>query len=197
MLFAGCGQTNASGDTGVEGTEITEDVAQEEIPSGNVSLRVWGDGEDAELLAQMVESFQAEYAGQATFDITIEAQTESECKNVILGDIENAADVFFDRFDMFAIGFDQGCRRRSARESLYAYRARAGEKVEKPLISEIKANHVEKRLAHTVLSRSNRVRFRHFDCSAAMFSAGYAHNHISETSTGEPGGISISISARS
>ena len=35
-----------------------EDVAQEEIPSGNVSLRVWGDGEDAELLAQMVESFQ-------------------------------------------------------------------------------------------------------------------------------------------
>lgn len=94
MLFAGCGQANASGDTGVEGTEITEDVAQEEIPSGNVSLRVWGDGEDAELLAQMVESFQAEYAGQATFDITIEAQTESECKNVILGDIENAADVF-------------------------------------------------------------------------------------------------------
>lgn len=91
MMFSGCGQADAGS---TSETEANEGVVQEEIPSGNVSLRVWGDGEDAELLAQMVESFQAEYAGQATFDITIEAQTESECKNVILGDIENAADVF-------------------------------------------------------------------------------------------------------
>ena len=42
----------------------------------------------------MIESFKQEYAGQAQFDITLEANADSEAKNNALGDILNSADVY-------------------------------------------------------------------------------------------------------
>ena len=42
----------------------------------------------------MIESFKQEYAGQADFDITLEASADSEAKNNVLSDIHNAADVY-------------------------------------------------------------------------------------------------------
>ena len=46
------------------------------------------------LLNQIFESFQEEYKGQANFHITFAAQSESNCKDVLMGDLEAGADVF-------------------------------------------------------------------------------------------------------
>ena len=60
----------------------------------NVSLTVWGDKEDNELLSEIIEGFKKEYANEADFDIKIGAVGEAECKDKILSDIHKAADVF-------------------------------------------------------------------------------------------------------
>ena len=59
-----------------------------------VQLTVWGAEEDEALLQQIFDSFQRHYAGQAEFRITYQAQSESNCKDILLGDLENGADVF-------------------------------------------------------------------------------------------------------
>ena len=59
-----------------------------------VELTVWGAEEDQALLEQIFASFQAHYAGQADFRITYQPQSESNCKDVLLGDLEGGADVF-------------------------------------------------------------------------------------------------------
>lgn len=96
---SGCGK-NASTQTNgavaeAEGTETAGEAdGQTEIPSGKVSLTVWGAEEDTELLNKIVEGFKAEYAGKADFDITIVAESEASCKDALLSDVENGADVF-------------------------------------------------------------------------------------------------------
>lgn len=45
-------------------------------------------------LNQIIQSFQAYYQGQADFEITFEPQGESQCKDVLLGGLEDGADVF-------------------------------------------------------------------------------------------------------
>ena len=64
--------------------------------SGNqkVELVVWGAEEDKELMTQIIQSFQANYQGQADFQISFEVQGESQCKDVLLGGLEEGADVF-------------------------------------------------------------------------------------------------------
>ncbi len=95
-MSTGCGQGTASqtenGTETVDGADAA--TVTEEIPGGTVSLTVWGAEEDQELLAEIVEGFQAEYAGQADFEITIAAESESSCKDTLLGDVVNGADVF-------------------------------------------------------------------------------------------------------
>ena len=59
-----------------------------------VSLTVWGAEEDEALLQQIFASFREHYAGQADFRITYQPQSESNCKDVLLGDLEAGADVF-------------------------------------------------------------------------------------------------------
>ena len=59
-----------------------------------VALTVWGAEEDEALLQQIFASFKAHYAGQADFQITYQPQSESNCKDVLLGDLEGGADVF-------------------------------------------------------------------------------------------------------
>ena len=62
--------------------------------SGTVALTVWGAEEDEALLQEIFASFQAHYAGQAQFQITYQPQSESNCKDALLGDLEHGADVF-------------------------------------------------------------------------------------------------------
>lgn len=59
-----------------------------------VSLTVWGAAEDEELLQKIFASFQTRYAGEAELRITFRPQSESRCKDVLLGDLEGGEDVF-------------------------------------------------------------------------------------------------------
>ena len=59
-----------------------------------VELTVWGAEEDEALLQEIFTSFQARYAGEAAFRITYQPQSESSCKDALLGDLEKGADVF-------------------------------------------------------------------------------------------------------
>lgn len=90
MLLLGCGETSAEG----ESVEVNGTEQAAEVQDGTVTLTVWGAEQDQEMLAEMAESFQAQYAGQAQFDITIAAVRESECKETLLADVQNGADVF-------------------------------------------------------------------------------------------------------
>jgi arabinogalactan oligomer/maltooligosaccharide transport system substrate-binding protein len=72
----------------------TVEAENTNLPSGNVSLRVWGAEEDEELINQIISSFKTQYSSQATFNITFEAHSEANCKDDILGDVLNAPDVF-------------------------------------------------------------------------------------------------------
>lgn len=76
--------------------ESTESQGVKETNSGDgvVKLRVWAEESTFDTLNEMVESFKQEYAGQAEFEITLEANSDAETKNNVLADVHNAADVF-------------------------------------------------------------------------------------------------------
>ncbi len=59
-----------------------------------IQLTVWGAEEDEALLQEIFASFQTHYSGQADFQITYQPQSESNCKDALLGDLEGGADVF-------------------------------------------------------------------------------------------------------
>lgn len=90
ILLGACGEVKQAEQT--EQLESTEAISDDK--DGVVSLTLWGAEEDAELLEQMVNSFEQKYAGQADFDITITAESESTCKDTLLENLENGADVF-------------------------------------------------------------------------------------------------------
>lgn len=92
MLLGGCGQTQGTEDVMSDSTEASN--LSGELSGGKVSLTVWGAEEDEALLSEMIESFKANYAEMADFDITFVAQSESTCKDTLLGDPEAGADVF-------------------------------------------------------------------------------------------------------
>lgn len=85
-VFTGCsvtGEPDMSGKTDLEQPE-----------SSKVELVVWGAEEDRELMEQIIHSFQANYQGQADFQISFEVQGESQCKDALIGGLEEGADVF-------------------------------------------------------------------------------------------------------
>lgn len=97
ILFTGCGKTTQENETAQVQAEQDNAATGEstgEVYEGTVELTLWGAEEDQELLAEMVESFKAEYAGEADFEITLAVQGESDCRDVLLGDVQNGADVF-------------------------------------------------------------------------------------------------------
>ena len=69
-------------------------VDEQQAARQTVELTVWGAEEDAELLQEMIDSFQAHYSAEADFQITCQPQGESNCKDALLGDLEAGADVF-------------------------------------------------------------------------------------------------------
>lgn len=99
--FAGCGSTDASDGTAVseetsdtdvstDGGEVSDEVADD----GVVTLTVWAEEANFELLQSMIDSFEAEYAGQATFDIQLAQNSDSDTKDNLLTDIHAGADIF-------------------------------------------------------------------------------------------------------
>ncbi|MDO5291992.1 MAG: extracellular solute-binding protein [bacterium] len=90
MLFNGCSTKETSSQTSTTNVETAENDKNKET----ITLRLWGAEEDGELLQEMINSFKDTYQNEANLDIQIEAQTEGDCKNAILGDINEAPDVF-------------------------------------------------------------------------------------------------------
>ncbi len=76
------------------GCSPAEKAAPEETEPQKVELVVWGAEEDTELMNRIIESFKVNYEGQAEFQISFEVQGESKCKDVLLGGLEDGADVF-------------------------------------------------------------------------------------------------------
>ena len=85
-LFTGCGSTLESSERGIS--------AKEEIDDGVVDLVVWADVDSQGLMEELIKGFEAKYGSEAKFSFTLVAQGESDCRDVLLGDIKNAGDVF-------------------------------------------------------------------------------------------------------
>lgn len=88
IMLTGCGK----------GQDVQEDLSGDasETATQNetVNLVLWGAEEEQEMLATMIENFKAEYASEATINIELAVQSESQCKDAVLADVEGAADVF-------------------------------------------------------------------------------------------------------
>ncbi len=93
MTLAGCGNSQTTEETTVTENENVETKQDEMLGSGKVELTVWAEENNFEMLEGMFETFKQKYAGQAEFEITLVQQPDAETKNVMLGDIHNAADV--------------------------------------------------------------------------------------------------------
>ncbi len=78
--------------SGCKKEEKEQEVSSSDLET--VQLLLWGSKEDEALLNKMIQTFQQEYQGQANFQITFAEQGETECKDVILGGLEESADVF-------------------------------------------------------------------------------------------------------
>ena len=76
------------------GCGLEEKTESENTGPQKVELVVWGAEEDTELMNQIIEGFQTNYQGEADFHISFEVQGESQCKDVLLGGLEDGADVF-------------------------------------------------------------------------------------------------------
>lgn len=76
------------------GCDLEEKADLENIQPQKVELVVWGAEEDTELINQIIQSFQVKYQGQADFQIVFEVQGESQCKDALIGGLEDGADVF-------------------------------------------------------------------------------------------------------
>lgn len=96
-ILAGC--SSGANNEQIQDIETQE---PEETVSGPVSLAVWAEEDDFEMLNEMIDSFKAHYAGEAEFEISLVPQPDSNASDAILGDIHNAGDVFSFPDDQFA-----------------------------------------------------------------------------------------------
>ncbi len=79
MCFSGCGNEAVT----VNGTV-----------SETINLTVWSAEEDKELISEIAEGFKVEYGSEADFNISFKAQSEADCKDILLDDPQAGADVF-------------------------------------------------------------------------------------------------------
>ncbi len=96
-VLAGCaGPENDLRETGSTAQSSGALSLEEQLAadSGEVELLVWGAEEDQALLEQIIDGFSKEYQGRAEFQITLAVQSESGCKDALMGDLEAGADVF-------------------------------------------------------------------------------------------------------
>ena len=75
----------------MDSTELSGDVAEDD---GKVTLTVWAEEANFDVLQEMIDSFEQKYAGQADFDIQLAENADAETRNTLLGDVHNGADVF-------------------------------------------------------------------------------------------------------
>lgn len=94
--------------TGCSSTAVNEQVQNiqiqepEQTESGTVSLTVWAEEDDFDMLNGMITTFKEHYSGQAEFEVNLVPQPDSSASDMILGDIHSAGDVFSFPDDQFS-----------------------------------------------------------------------------------------------
>lgn len=86
LMLVGC--------TGSDKNETAQEKTQEKKTNDVVTLRVWTEEANIDMMNKMVDSFKEKYAGEAQFDITLEVHSDATTRDDVLGDIHNAADIF-------------------------------------------------------------------------------------------------------
>lgn len=98
LTLAACGSDNTTVESAEQvetaGTEETAGAAQTAKDDGVVTLTIWAEEANHEVLTKMIESFKAEHVGEADFDIQLVDSPDSSTKDNLLGDIHNGADIF-------------------------------------------------------------------------------------------------------
>lgn len=91
LLCASLALTGCSTTTTKQKSKIKTEEANKEQ---TVKLTLWGGAEDQKMLQSMVDDFKKEHASEASFDIKLAVESETTCKETLLGDVEKGADVF-------------------------------------------------------------------------------------------------------
>lgn len=91
--ITGCSRNNVMAPADESGAYGTIEDGKE-VSSGKITLKVWAEETQHPTVQKMIDSFIEQYKGQADFDITLEAQPDSSTRDVLLGDVQNGADVF-------------------------------------------------------------------------------------------------------
>lgn len=91
LLCASLTLTGCSNTTGSQKKEVKKEAADKEQ---TVKLTLWGGAEDQKMLQSMVDDFKKEHASEASFDIKLAVESETTCKETLLGDVEKGVDVF-------------------------------------------------------------------------------------------------------
>ena len=88
--------TTGCGAAATDGTEVNTETngIKQVVNGGTVTLTVSAAEEDTELMNQIIAGFKQQYGSEASFDITLIANSEADSKDVILGNIDEAPDVF-------------------------------------------------------------------------------------------------------
>lgn len=75
-------------------SSINNEKPNEEIQTDAVTLLVWcGSEEEKVLLEEMLDAFKKQN-NEIKFNITVAIESEASCKDTLLGDVKNGADVF-------------------------------------------------------------------------------------------------------
>lgn len=91
LFMTGCGEAATDNEIGSEPVVPADDT---ELESGLVELKIWIEEDNFDNISKMIESFQKEYAGQAEFEITLEASADSNAREKLMSDVHNGADIF-------------------------------------------------------------------------------------------------------
>lgn len=94
-VFSGCGAADTTGEE-VYSTEAgsVSNAEDAEVDDGVVSLKFRCDEAELVVYEEIVNQFVTEHASEAEFEVVFEHMGVGDCKDILLGDVNNAADIF-------------------------------------------------------------------------------------------------------
>lgn len=96
-MLTGCNaDKNGTGtNDGVENVSGSDtNLGNENQDTGKIALTVWAEEAQHDTVRKMIDSFIEAYSGEAEFEITLQAASDADTRNLLLADVQNAADVF-------------------------------------------------------------------------------------------------------
>ena len=94
-MLTGCNADKTGTNDGVENVSGSDtNLGNENQDTGKIALTVWAEEAQHDTVQKMIDSFIEAYSGEAEFEITLQAASDSDTRNLLLADVQNAADVF-------------------------------------------------------------------------------------------------------